>query len=264
MKPFTSSSTLLGVALAVQFASGTPGAYAGNLPPQQFPTITITIEDGSATAPSWSHTTVADDYQPLTDGSVGYALTSPSAFDILDDRAHVQINGLLFDPDPFVLNNILVTNTTATPQIFSAFVGFPTTFAAPNLISGNVQTGVIDGGFDGATVAAVSPTALYQAQIDFATVATLQDVPFSLTAPPGGSNSASASFGPTVSGVPVSSNIGIQLRFSVTPGDTVSILSRFDVVAVPEPSSAAMLLLPAGLLLLRTRRAGSDRNLRAA
>ena len=56
-------------------------------------------------------------------------------------------------------------------------------------------------------------------------------------------NGASASFGPLLNGVPVTSYIGIQLRFSLTPGDSASFLSRFDVVeSVPDVSSSATLV----------------------
>src|SRR5262249_11494282 len=149
--------------------------------------------------------------------------------------ANVQVPTLQFDSDPFVLNNILVTNTTASTQIFSVTVGLPTSpFAAPNQIKGNITTSVIEGGLDTATVASVPGNPIYKGQIDFNPVATLQNDPFSLTTstPP----AASAAFGPTPNAVTVTSNIGIQLIFSLTPGDTASILSRFDVV--PEPASA--------------------------
>ena len=256
MKAFRSPSSRIGfgVALAAWLVAGLAGGrlYAGELTPGQFPTITIKIEDGPA-APGWSHTPSANQYRPATDASGGYALTSPSEHEILNNRAHVRIAGLQFDPDPFVLNNILVTNTTNAPQVFSAFVGLPTSFPAPNLISGVIQTSVIDGGFDGATLATAGGTPIYQAQIDFATVGTLQSDPFSLTALPAGTNSASASFGPIGSSVPVNTNIGIQLRFSLTPGDTAAILSRFDVV-VPEPSSAVMIGIGLAALMARPRR----------
>jgi hypothetical protein len=225
--------------LALFLTAGPSQLLAGTLSANQYPTVTIKIE--GANPGTWSNTPSADSYDRSTDPDGGYELEAPRGFSILGNRAQVVIDELQFDPDPFVLNNILVTNTTAATQIFSAFVGLPTTFAAPNLISGNVRTSVIDGGADGATIASVAGQALYQAQIDSATVASLQNDPFSVIAPAGGSNTASDTFGPNVSLIPVNSNIGILLRFSLSPGDTAAILSRFDVVAVPEPASAALM-----------------------
>jgi hypothetical protein len=236
-------------ALALSFilSAGTQ-SFAGPIVGEKVPTISIKIED-SPTAPSWIYSPAASEYRPATDADGGFELPVPREFNILENRARVRIEEFQFDPDPFVLNNILVTNTTTTTQIFSAFVGLPTTFPAPNFISGNVRTNVIDGGNDGATVATTSPTALYQAQIDGTTVATLQNHPFALSAPVAGSNTAAASFGPTVSAVPVTSNIGIQLRFTLTPGDTAAILSRFDVTAIPEPASIALIGLGLALVV---------------
>jgi PEP-CTERM motif-containing protein len=233
------------IALAYVFAAGPAQLLAGPIVAGQVPIVSIKSEN-SPGAPTWTFSPTANEYQRATDADGGYELPGPREFDILANLAHVRIEELQFDPDPFVLNNILVTNTTTSTQIFSAFVGLPTTFIAPNFISGNVRTNVIDGGSDGATVATASPTSIYQAQIDGTTVATLQNHPFSVVALAGGSNTASASFGPTLNAVPVTSNIGIQLRFSLTPGDTASILSRFDVEAVPEP--ATVVLVAVGLV----------------
>jgi len=236
------------IAVSYTFAAGSAQLFAGPIFAGQVPTVSIKIDD-SPTAPSWTYSPSANEYRVATDADGGYELTGPREFDILTNRAHVRIEELQFDPDPFVLNNILVTNTTTATQIFSAFVGLPTTFSAPNFISGNVRTSVIDGGMDGATIATAAPTPLYQAQIDGVTVATLQDNPFSVIAAAGGSNTASASFGPSLNAIPVTSNIGIQLRFSLTPGDTASILSRFDVVAVPEPASVVLVAIALAVAL---------------
>ena len=84
--------------------------------------------------------------------------------------------------------------------------------------------------------------------IDGVTVATMQNHPFSLTTTT--STASSANFGPTVNAVPVTSNIGIQLRFSLTAGDTAAILSRCDVTVIPEPASAAACVAWVGTMLV--------------
>lgn len=227
--------------------------WAGSIGSNSLPTLSVTIE-GSPNS-TWTYSPTHDAFT-APDATGAYEYKGDVNRDILQGRAHIKIEDLDFNPDPFVLNNFLVTNTLGTPQVFSVFVGLPTALAAPNIISGNVRTSVIDGGFDGATISTVAAQPLYQAQIDFGTVATLQNDPFSVVAPAGGSNTASATFGPSVSGVPVTTNIGVQLRFVLSPGDTASILSRFDVVPVPEPSTLALVsLLTVAAFVIRGRRA---------
>jgi hypothetical protein len=223
-------------------------SFAGPIVGNQVPTLRLAIEGVPST---WTYTPARDDYEAATGEDGGYVLSDPVEFNVLGNRAHVEISGLQFNPDPFVLNNILVTNTTTTTQIFTATVALPTTFPAPNFISGNVLTSVIDGGGSaGATVATTAGQALYQARIDGTTVATLQNDPFSLASP----GTASASFGPTVSNTAVNTDIGIQLRFSLTAGDTVAILSRFDVTAIPEPASAGLIGIGLALVAAIRRR----------
>ena len=226
---------------------------AGLLRADQLPTFTITAEGAES---AWTWTPTVAGFFATPDGYQVRDVHRQAG--VLGGRADVTVDLLRYNPDPFVLNNILVTNTTTTPQIFSAFVGFPTTFPAPNLISGTITTSVIDRDLDGATVASVSPTPIYQAQIDGVTVATMQNDPFSLTTTQ--STASSATFGPTASAVPVTSNMGIQLRFSLTAGDTASILSRFDVTVIPEPASGAacvgMMLVVTGTFSRRRRRHG--------
>ena len=129
-------------ALAVSFAitGGASQAFAGTI---TFPSIEISIEGNSA---KFTYSPSASDYRRATNADGGYELTEQKHFDILGNLAHLTIEQLQWDPDPFVLNNILVTNTTDSTLTFSAFVGLPTTFPAPNSISGNVSASVIDGG----------------------------------------------------------------------------------------------------------------------
>jgi hypothetical protein len=228
---------------------------AGTINADQLPTVMMSVA-GEET--DWDYSPPENAYSASTGPDGGYELNYVlNAEGVCDNKANITIKELQFDPDPFVLNNILVTNTTATTQSYTITVGLPTSFGAPNFISGNVRTSVIDGGSDGGTVSTVGALLpIYQAQIDGTTVATLQNSPFSVVAPAGGSNTLAASFGPSVSAVPVGSSIGIALNFSLTAGDTASILSRFDVVAIPEPTSLALVgggLLVMGLLLLRVR-----------
>jgi hypothetical protein len=220
---------------------GTTAAKAGVIDSSKVPVIIVSAGENSD-----GHLFVPDPTNYSASGSDGdYSLTNSMNLGGISS-ATVSVQQLEFNNDPFVLNNFLVTNNLTVPQVFSVFVGLPTVLAAPNTISGNVRTSVIDGGTDGAVLSSVSGQPIYQAQVDFAPVASLQNDPFSVIAAPGDSASASASFGPTVSNVAVGSTIGVQLRFTLSAGDTASILSRFDVIpggangGLPEPTTLTL------------------------
>src|SRR5262245_64488229 len=83
--------------------------------------VTISVQIVENPSNTWSYTPPATSY--AADGSGGYDLVGQPEFDILQNRAHIKIEDVQFNNDPFVLNNILVTNTTTSTQIFSAFVG---------------------------------------------------------------------------------------------------------------------------------------------
>lgn len=172
--------------------------------------------------------------------------------DMLGGRADLVIEEIEFDPDPSVFYNAILTNTTASVQTYTLSIALPTVFAAPNLIHGATTVGLIDGGTDGATLTSVAPTAVYQSIIDGATVGTLLNDPFSLVAPAMGVNSVNATYGWNPSNVPINMFMGITHTFTLTPGDSASFLSRFDVI-VPEPAALSLLAI-GGLLLMRRRR----------
>ena len=90
---------------------------------------------------------------------------------------------LQVDPDPSITNIFSVTNNTAATQTFVVSVLLPTgiSFGPPSLIRGSVQGGATDNNFNGVTLANSGTTAIYDAQIDGATVRTLFDNPTSVS-----------------------------------------------------------------------------------
>jgi hypothetical protein len=173
---------------------------------------------------------------------------------LLGGRADVLIEEIEFEVDPSVFYNATLTNTTASVQTYTLSIALPTVFGAPNLVYGATTVGVIDNDVpgNGATLTSAAPTAVYQSIIDGATVGTLLNDPFSLTAPPMGVNSINATYGWNASNIPINMYMGITHTFTLTPGDSASFLSRFDVI-VPEPATLSLLAL-GGLLLMRRRR----------
>lgn len=215
-------------------------SLAGNISTNSVPTVTVGLENGNG-GPKWEYSPALDVLEDVPGGGKGIN----KAIEVvgqLGGQTDITIEELAFDPDPFVLNNIQITNNSAMTQIYTVGIALPTVFPAPNIVSGNVRADVIDGNNDGATLASVGAFPLYDAQIDFSSIATLMD-PKTIIAPIGSSNGEFESFGPSVGGTPVNAAIGIELRFSLTAGDTASILSRFDVVEVPEPNSVALGML---------------------
>lgn len=197
---------------------------------------------------SWDCYMVADDFRLATDGK---------SWELKSQKVNIwagttmTIQQLTFDADPLIFNNILLQNNTLANQIYTVTVALPTTFGAPSGIRGSISTSLIG---TAATLTSVAPFSIYSAQIDGVTVRTLQDNPFLLTTP---NNAVSdvKSYGIEVNNVPVNSNIGIVLRFELTPGDTATILSDFEVATlIPEPSSLALLLLGGALALRRSRK----------
>jgi hypothetical protein len=219
------------------FLAGAPSAVAQ---PSVIPTMTLTTEGVG----SWN-CNFNNDFRLGADGK-SWELGSAKAYSWAGTEMTVQ--QLRFDPDPLVFNNTLVQNNTLVNQIYTLSVALPTVFGAPSSIRGSIATSLIG---TAATVSSVAPFSIYSAQIDGVTVKTLQNNPFSLTTP-NSAVSAVASYGFEANNVPVNTSIGILLRFQLTPGDSVTILSDFEVAPViPEPSALALILLGGGAFVLR-------------
>ncbi len=193
-----------------------------------------------------THIADAAPFTLLPDGQT-WALTAP-----FNPRGApwLTVRELRFDTDPIVYASYLVQNITGTSQNYTIGVSLPTTWPAPNLIRGSVDTSVIG---TAGQVSALAGSSIYAAQIDSSTVRTLQNYPFTLSTPQN-AVSSSAAFGFDPNNVAVGSSIGILLHFQVTPGDFASIISDFEVAAVPEPGSLALLLMGGVVLIWHRQR----------
>jgi hypothetical protein len=162
-------------------------------------------------------------------------------------------SGISLDTDPGVSGNWSVVNTSLVTQTITLSVSVPVLPVAPSsLMFGSTTLSVADSNGSGAGVlASFAPLPVYTGLIDLAPVAAtaLFADPYTLTAPPGGTIGATASFGVFPGSVPgpaVVNTIGIQHVFTLTAGDRATLNSTFWLIAVPEPGT--LVLLVTGLL----------------
>jgi len=158
--------------------------------------------------------------------------------------------GLLVNPDPFIVGNLVVTNTSNATQTFFLDVSLPVNQSlASTVIGGSITGTVTDLTGDGATVAAISANdAIYRAFTDVAPDFSTGNLAGSLLVGSSASAGAfqSSTIGPAEFGGPipaqpygaVTTNIAIRLQFTLTAGDSASFTSLF--VVVPTPGALAI------------------------
>jgi hypothetical protein len=157
---------------------------------------------------------------------------------------------LYTDPDPVVSNSITVTNNTLVTQSFIVSVVLPVTltFGPPSLIKGSIGGSATDNNGNGVTFSTTGANSIYSALIDGAIVRTLHDSPFSAA----NANAFGTATVPVVDfGIPIAeispvatlTDIAITLRFNLSAGDSASLTSVFNVEPIPEPGTAALLLV---------------------
>jgi hypothetical protein len=190
---------------------------------------------------------------PEVGGDTGYQ----SLDDVtLGGVAFVDSWSSAYDIDPFVTNNFNVTNISAVTQIFEIVVTIPVVPTGPQtLMTGSIGLSVTNTASGGAALADTG-VPVYRAQIDGSTVQTLFDPAFALgCAPPFCSDSDNSGF-VNILGPAAATDIAIRIRFSLSPGDSASGTSVFNIEAVPEPITAVMMGLGlAGLAAAGRRRA---------
>lgn len=165
---------------------------------------------------------------------------------------------LSYDNDPFVTNNITVTNVSLVTQTFVATVLLPISPFGYNVHRGSVGVSTTDSNGDGVlTFASVVPTGLHQGTINGATQLELLD-PIALNIAscgsiPGCTAVASQSIAYAPVGPGVATQIGLILQFNLSPGDSASLTSRYEIA--PEPTTLTLALAGlAGLGVLGRRR----------
>jgi hypothetical protein len=163
--------------------------------------------------------------------------------------------------DPTINGAFSVTNLLGVTQTFTLNVTVP----VPAIPGGTVMGGSVGGSFSdadgagGATFATSGTTAVYTALIDGASVATLHPSPVSLSVatPFDTAVVPAVNFGlpgVTAPGPALTTDMSIQLKFTLSAHDTAAITSVFVVQPVPEPSTIVLALMGLGCGLFMVRR----------
>lgn len=231
------------VALALCLIAGTAGAtgYSSGIPYD----LSVTIGGNTVHLEDLAHSTTPD-----ADGTGSlYVMTAPE----VTPFGTVTSWSSYYNVDPQVSNNFVVVNTSLVAQVFTVSVTSPIAPVLPtSLMRGSIGVTLTDEGplvgdeTDGsALLTSIFSTDVYRAFLDGSPVQSLLNDPYSLSCTPANcsNTSGTVSFGIPVRipGPGASTSMGITVQFELSPGDSASVTSVFNIIAVPEPSTALTL-----------------------
>lgn len=153
--------------------------------------------------------------------------------------------GVTVKEDPFIDGLFAVTNNSLATQTYTVIFTLPITpQILPSSLAGASVIGNLTVNTGGGTLGHNAGAPMFTALLDGVPYDTLLPFDSSVTLAFGSGSTGSDSFGLpglTQPGPPVLSSMAIQLTFTLTPGDSASFTSRFEVVPIPEPMTAILL-----------------------
>ena len=180
--------------------------------------------------------------------------------DITTADFSLSVSDTTTSPDPFIIYGFGAANLTTAPETFSYSISTPVTLGPYDTISNSFKGSMTDFAGDGVSLTGIVQMALLNA----VNVPAVQLGPSTCTGGPGVPLTgypcpAGPGFGPVSAMVPqlFYTSLGMDLTFTLSPGDSASFNGVVDLTLSPEPTTAALIGL--SLLCLAGFRARSRR-----
>jgi hypothetical protein len=214
-------------------------------------TLSVGMEGGSTATYQGS-----GNYVDIGGGITFWSLVADVNNPVLGDGYAITGWNAFLKEDPFVTNNISLTNTTASAATFTVTLLLPiSAFAYDATVASSIGVTVTDSNASGsASVSTASPDGIYSGTVNGSTILTLLAHSTTISCATAGCSTTvpdNSALPELAAGPGVATSIGITLKFTLSAFDSVGITSRFEIV--PEPTTLALLGL-GGIAFAAARR----------